>query len=383
MARKFLYLITGIIVLIIAGAATYSLFGVQLMKTALVPTTAFKTLPPPQRSVYSDQKMWVARPDIPENPSSWLPEGVVAPEKIGDAAIFYVHPTTFLDRKDWNASLGDEETNRRTAIFTKGQASAFTAAGEVWAPRYRQATFGAFLTDKPERERAFDVAYMDVAAAFDEFVKEIGPKRPIILVGHSQGALHLTRLIVEKIAQGTISKRIVAAYIIGWPLSTKTDVPAIGFPPCDGPDASGCLLSWQSFAEPADYKMITDVYDSSVGFDGQPRIGSTILCSNPLTGSVGGTSPAELNQGTLINSADLMTGQIKPGIVSATCDARGFLLIGPPLEEMKSYVLPGNNYHVFDFSLYWANIRADALRRLAAFENPKLKPAKQVVAAKP
>jgi hypothetical protein len=31
-------------------------------------------------------------------------------------------------------------------------------------------------------------------------------------------------------------------------------------------------------------------------------------------------------------------------------------------------VLPGNNYHVFDFSLFWANVRADAKRRLAAFQ---------------
>ncbi len=33
-----------------------------------------------------------------------------------------------------------------------------------------------------------------------------------------------------------------------------------------------------------------------------------------------------------------------------------------------SYVLPGNNYHVFDITLFWANVRADALRRLAAYE---------------
>jgi len=30
-------------------------------------------------------------------------------------------------------------------------------------------------------------------------------------------------------------------------------------------------------------------------------------------------------------------------------------------------VLPGNNYHVYDYSLFWANVRADANRRLKAF----------------
>jgi hypothetical protein len=34
--------------------------------------------------------------------------------------------------------------------------------------------------------------------------------------------------------------------------------------------------------------------------------------------------------------------------------------------DLGRFVLPGNNYHVYDYSLFWANIRADALRRLAA-----------------
>jgi hypothetical protein len=30
-------------------------------------------------------------------------------------------------------------------------------------------------------------------------------------------------------------------------------------------------------------------------------------------------------------------------------------------------VLPGNNYHVFDYALFWSNVRADAEARLASF----------------
>lgn len=370
MARKFLYLIAGIIVLLLAAGFTYSMFGNQLIRTAMVPTTEFKALPPPQRSLYADVKMWVARPDIPENPALWLPEGAEAPDQPGNAAIFYVHPTTFLDRKAWNATLDDEETNFRTDLFTKGQATAFNAAGEIWAPKYRQATFGAFLTDKPERQRAFDVAYMDVAAAFDEFVRQVDPKRPIIMVGHSQGALHLTRLIVEKVTGGSIAKRVVAVYVVGWPLSETNDLPGLGFPACEKPDQTGCVMSWQSFAEPADYSLVTEVYDKSIGFDGQSRAGSRILCSNPITGGVGGNAPASANAGTLLNSDDLTRGELTPGVAAAKCDERGFLIIGPPPERMTRYILPGNNFHVFDFSLFWANIRADVLSRLAAYPNP-------------
>jgi len=30
-------------------------------------------------------------------------------------------------------------------------------------------------------------------------------------------------------------------------------------------------------------------------------------------------------------------------------------------------VLPGNNYHVYDMTLFWANLRADYERRTAAW----------------
>jgi hypothetical protein len=37
------------------------------------------------------------------------------------------------------------------------------------------------------------------------------------------------------------------------------------------------------------------------------------------------------------------------------------------LPDLPAYVLPGNNYHVFDYALFWSNIRADAAARLANF----------------
>jgi hypothetical protein len=30
-------------------------------------------------------------------------------------------------------------------------------------------------------------------------------------------------------------------------------------------------------------------------------------------------------------------------------------------------VLPGNNHHVYDYALFWMNVRADAERRVTAF----------------
>ena len=37
------------------------------------------------------------------------------------------------------------------------------------------------------------------------------------------------------------------------------------------------------------------------------------------------------------------------------------------LPPLGPYVLPGNNYHVYDYALFWSAIRKDAERRLAAW----------------
>ncbi len=369
MARKFLYIIAAIIVLIIAGAVTYRLYGVELMRAAVVPTKAFTAPAKPQPNRYDDQAMWIARPDVLENPALWRPKGDAA--GTGNAAIFFIHPTSYITMRrdaEWNASLDDKETNDRAAIFVRGQASSFNAAGDVWAPRYRQANFGAFLTDKPEGLMALEAAYFDVATAFDRFVASVPKDKPIILVGHSQGALHLTRLIRDKVAGARIANRIVAAYVVGWPVSIANDLPVLAMPACTAPDQTGCLLSWQSFAEPADVTLIVEAYDKTTGFDGNPRKGNPMVCTNPLNGGAAASAQMTANLGTLKNEPDFSGGVLVKGAVGARCDDAGFLLIGDP-PELGPYTLPGNNYHVYDFSLFWANIRADAVARLAAFKS--------------
>jgi hypothetical protein len=366
MARKFLYAIVVLLVLVIAAAITYRLFGNQLIRMALVPGEAFRPAAAVDARTYRDPKMWIARPGLGNDPSRWTPAGYT-PGSNPRAAVFFIHPTSYIGRDHWNATLTDADANARAAVFLRGQASAFNEVGEVWAPRYRQATFGAFLTSVADANRALDLAYRDVSAAFDDFVSEVDPKRPIILAGHSQGALHLTRLLREKVAGKPLARRVVAAYVVGWPVSRATDLAALGLPECRTADQPGCLLSWLTFAEPADPSLILDTFDATTGFDGKPRRNTPMVCTNPLTGTPDAAAPASANGGTLFPAADLATATITPGRVAARCADRGLLLIGEG-PEVGPYVLPGNNYHVYDYSLFWANIRADAARRLAAFE---------------
>jgi pimeloyl-ACP methyl ester carboxylesterase len=363
LARKFLYVVAGLIVLAIAAAFAWRLFGNDLVRRYMTPSVAFRAqdaLPP---GAYDNANMWIARPDIARNPALWVPAGQAATD--GGAAVFFIHPTSFLATNRWNAPLDDREANDRAAVFLRGQASAFNASGQVWSPRYRQAAFGAFLTTKADAERALDLAYRDVAQAFDAFLAA-NPDRPLILAGHSQGGLHLTRLLREKVAGTVTARRVVAAYVVGWPVSREADLAALGLAECTRPDQSGCLLSWQTFGEPADPSLILDTFDATTGFDGRSRRGTAMVCTNPLTGMAGGAAPASANLGTLFPAADLTSATMQPGRVGARCEGRGLLMIGEG-PDVGPYVLPGNNYHVYDYSLFWANVRADAARRLQAF----------------
>lgn len=369
LARRFLWIIAGLILLVLAGALAYRIFERDLMEAALVPSVAFdESPPPPAGPSYADAAMWIARPDIAGNPSLWVPTGTEAATPASQVSVFFIHPTSYLERAQWNAPVDDAESQQRASLFVRSQASAFNGVGAIWAPKYRQATFGAFLTSEADAQKALDFAYKDVLAAFDAFVAEAPKDRPIILAAHSQGSLHLIRLLRERVANKPIAARIVAVYAAGWPISVTGDLAALGLPGCETRDQAGCILSWQSFAEPADPKMVTDVYDASTGFDGSPRAGSPMLCVNPLTGATGNeAAPATANLGTLVPNADLTDGTLTVGAVPARCDIRGFLLIGDG-PDLGAYVLPGNNYHVYDYALFWANIRADAAARVAAYK---------------
>lgn len=365
MVRKFLYVVAALVVLALAALTAYRIWGNDIIRWTFVPKAQFEAQPKVAENAYDRPDMWLARPDLPGNPALWVPEGY---QPTGDAegpAVFFIHPTSYLSGDHWNAPLDDRDANDRAALFLRGQASAFNAVGEVWSPRYRQATFGSFLTGAADAQRALNLAYGDVQAAFAAFLRAVGPTRQIVLAGHSQGALHLTHLLKDNIAGTALSRRVVAAYVVGWPISRKTDLAAMGLPECTRADQRGCILSWESFAAPADPSLILDTYDRTVGFDGQPRRDTQIVCTNPLTGTANASATAADNLGTLFPASDLGSARIEPGRVPAACTGRGFLDIGEP-PEVGPYVLPGNNYHVYDYSLFWANVRADVARRAAA-----------------
>ncbi|MXO89714.1 DUF3089 domain-containing protein [Pontixanthobacter aquaemixtae] len=378
MARKFLYFVAFVTVLFIVGAIALSIWWKEATEYTFVPRGEFVEQSPLEGNAYEDPEMWISRPGIGvTDPARWQPAVEGEARDISETgtdtpnfAVFFIHPTSYLatnfENVQWNAPLDDEKANARARLFVKGLASPFNQASEIWAPRYRQAATGAFLVTTPDSQKAIDAAYADVKQAFEYFIASVAEDTPVVLSGHSQGTLHLLRLLKDEVNGKPVQDRVAGIYAVGWPISIEHDLPALGFPACATADQTGCIVTWSSFAEPADPSDVLDYYRLSIGFDGQPRGDSKILCVNPISGIVDDTATADQNTGTLVPAPDFSTGELRVGQVPARCDDRGLLLIGDP-PEMGNYVLDGQNYHVYDIPLFWKNLQQDVGRRVSAW----------------
>jgi len=367
MARKFLYLVAFCIVMFIGGRLALAFYPEHLTRWSFTPGGKFEAQPALPANAYAAPDLWFARPGMTgTNPARWQPQGAAAAVPV-DAAVFFVHPTSYLKKAHWNGPLDDPDARRIGAVMVRANASVFGGASEVWAPRYRQATFGAFVTDAPEARQAHDLAYRDVAQAFDAFVAAQPAGRAIVLAGHSQGSFILKRLLTEKVATSPLKQRIAAAYIIGWLVDQRRDLPAMGLPACTRAEQSGCVVSYLSFTDNADTAMMRDSYERFAGKTGGGAGQASYLCSNPLTGGIGGSTPPARNPGGIVPDAKFEKAQLTPALVGASCVDDGTLRIGTG-PDMGPFVLPGGNYHVYDYALYWQALRQDFARRVAAWQ---------------
>jgi len=363
-ARRFLMVVFVLTLLVVAAAFAIYQWGGNVLLRSATPRGHFEAAAAGGPPDYSKNASWVSHPGIADDPSHWAPEGWRGfTAAIAKTATFYVHPTTYLRTDRWNAPLdAGADTDARTRLFVQSQASAFDFNSDVWAPKYRQAAYGAFLLKSADAQEALDLAYSDVRAAFDVFLAAQPKSRPIVLAGHSQGALHLLRLLRERHDQ--LKGRLVAAYIVGWPVSLTADLPSLGFPACRAKDQSGCVLSWMSFGNPANPTWMLDQWEQSKGPTGLQRRRDDILCVNPLTGTENGSARPGANQGTLVPDAQFRSARLLPGTIGARC-SKGLLILDANVPSLGPYVLPGNNYHVYDFALFWASIQGDYVERTA------------------
>ena len=95
-----------------------------------------------------------------------------------------------------------------------------------------------------------------------------------------------------------------------------------------------------------------------------------MLCTNPLTWHVGTKAPRDANLGglELVSGADSLGAPIEH-LTGARCGQRGILYLSePPQGSWREFLMTGENYHAYDYNLFYMNIRANAAARAHAWQ---------------
>ncbi len=304
------------------------------------------------------------------------------------ADCFYVYPTVSADA-GLNSDLnpGPEE-----AAAARVQFARFHQLCRTYAPLYRQLTLGSLAPGIPAEalQAGFEQAYGDVRAAWRNFLASRNDDRPFILIGHSQGSIHLERLIKEEIEGKPIAGNMVSALLIGWninvPLGRTVGGTFATTPLCTVPNQTGCIITYVSFRENA-----PPPEGALFGRALAPPM--TVACTNPATlaGSPGPldsywySGPAAFTRPITWSSAGPPPAQFlrTRGLVSARCvhDGRaGYLAVtvnADPADgrtdDIPGEVMVGGQpaagwgLHLTDMSLAMGDLLRVTERQIAAF----------------
>jgi hypothetical protein len=315
------------------------------------PKMAFDPAVTPPATRYADPANWAALPTKTDMADRTPTAALKNQQDSAAVDVFFLHPTMLNEKTKggdvWNGDLANAKLNKKadeSSILY--QATAFNAAGRVYAPRYRQAHIYSFRTkDKVSAARALDTAYNDVVAAFEYYLKHYNNGRPFIIAGHSQGALHAKRLIRDRIENTQLSSQLVAAYIVGWQVERDYFKK---MPPCTTPEQTGCYCSWRTFERNFGLKNATQ---------------KEVVCTNPMLWTIteGDLAPKSLHKGAVLYGFKSVTPNI--------CDAevyKGVLLCTRP-KFKGSFLLRTKNYHPGDINLYYMHVRENAELRAQQF----------------
>jgi hypothetical protein len=245
---------------------------------------------------------------------------------------FYVYPTV-SEQRSRNA---DKSKDPEVVAIAQHQASRFSERCRVFAPVYRQQTLGGLaLGGSPE---ALQLAYGDVAEAWQEYMREHNGGRGFVLVGHSQGTRMLRQLVRREIdPRPELRKRLVSAMLLGGNVTVRRGQRAGGdfqsVPACADDRTTGCVIAWSTFNEdpPSNsrYGRIPDEDTSGLGFPGGPEY--EVLCTNPASLTANERRPLHT----------LLRGEPFPGVLGA-------LLVtmygGPQPSAPTAFLRPAERY---------------------------------------
>ncbi|HYW17457.1 MAG TPA: DUF3089 domain-containing protein [Allosphingosinicella sp.] len=210
------------------------------------------------------------------NPNGYGSTGQAAPDNAATVDCFYVYPTVSRD-PGINSDLAPGLEENGTAAV---QLARFGSVCRTYAPMYRQITatgLSRSFTGEDVRPY-FGTAYADVLAAWKSFLENRNRGRPFVLIGHSQGAIHLLKLLQEEIEGKPVAKKMLSAILLGWAVEVPQGKLVGGSlkstPLCTRVAQTGCVISYMSFRASA-----PPPPGSFLGRAARP--GMTAACTNP------------------------------------------------------------------------------------------------------
>ena len=242
---------------------------------------------------YAQDANWLCRPGLADDAcaaelsaTEVLPDGtrtVTSLPAAVDAEIdcFYLYPTVDMDMAPDNKDFAaiDRELILDPLL---GQAAPLRSVCNVFAPVYRQASIGSYLADPATIEQRLGLAFADVAAAFTHYLMVLDTGKPLVIAGHSQGAMMATLLIQTVIdADEALRDRLVAALLIGaLGFYTVPEGALVGgsfqnVPLCSADEENGCVVTFNTFA---------DGFAPSAMYGGvgaPPVAGTSVGCTHP------------------------------------------------------------------------------------------------------
>jgi hypothetical protein len=168
-----------------------------------------------------------------------------------DVDCFYVYPTVALTQPAGN--IPDFSNLEDILVPVRAQAAPFSAVCRVFAPLYHQITLSTY--GAPGGDAALETAYADVEAAFDAYLSNWNGGRDFIVMGHSQGAHMIRRLLQRKLeTDDALRSRMVAALPIGSvgditvPVGELVGGTFEELALCASKEERGCMITYDSAA---------------------------------------------------------------------------------------------------------------------------------------
>ena len=241
---------------------------------------------------YRQESAWLCRPGrkdacaVDLDALAITPAGVRTVERFAPAAdpkvdCFYVYPTVSAQKGD----LADLTIDHEEMAVARVQAARFASRCRLFAPMYRQVTGAGLAKSMQPGGPAADwvTPYLDVRAAWRDYLARSNDGRGVILIGHSQGSILLARLIQNEIEGKPVAARLVSALLAGHPAVAVPQGAEVGgdfksTPLCRSKAQTGCVVVFASYAE--------DDNPARRLFGHHPGEGRVAACVNP--GAPGG-----------------------------------------------------------------------------------------------